>query len=157
MKMQYKGVQCATDGCFLQAHSKGMCARHYAQMRRDNDPERPAKFCPCGVQTRYGQTLCPACHTRSYREEDLAVRKQVQGQFVLQKPKGEWPTEFNQWIELQMCHGTEMRTYLQSRAGKRKVWPDTDHSLSCWMQTERDPKHACDCGAARLAYEVSRG
>ena len=156
MKLLYKGVQCAAEGCFLQAHSKGMCPRHYAQTRRAGD-DRPQKLCKCGAATKYGQTLCGRCHTRSYREEDLAVRKQVQHQFALQKSKGEWPSEFNQWIELQMCHGAEMRAYLQSRAGKRKVWPDTDHSLSCWMQSERDPKHACDCGAARLAYEVSRG
>jgi len=127
------------------------------QHRRDNDAENLRKVCKCGAFTKYGQTLCGRCHTRSYREEDIAGRTRVQERFALLTGKGQWPTEFDQWIELQMCHGAELQAYLRDRAGRRRVWPDTDHSLSCWMESERNPRHLCDCGAAKLAYEVSRG
>lgn len=157
MKLLYKDTQCATEGCFLQARSKGYCPRHYASMRRDNTEDYEQKLCKCGSATRYGQTLCPRCHTRSYRENDLALRRQVEASFSLLAPKGAWPERDGQWIELQMCHGPNFASYLRYRAGKRKVWPDTDHSLTCWMDGERDSNHVCYCGAAKLAYEVSRG
>lgn len=114
------------------------------------------KICECGNPTRFGQTKCPRCHTRVYRDSDLALRRRTEASFSVLAAKGCWPEREAQWIELQNCHGPDLASYLKSRSGKRQVWPNTDHSLVCWMDSQRDPEHICYCGADKLAYETAR-
>lgn len=105
------------------------------------------KVCPCGTLTAYGQTLCHKCASKAMREDDLQPRLDVQAKFKLQGTRGQWPTEREQWIELQMLHQTELPTYLRSRSQTRQVWPATNHSLSCWMDLQRNKMAECFCGA----------
>lgn len=105
------------------------------------------RVCACGRFTSGGQTQCKACWAKGMREDDLQPRLDVQAKFKLQGERGKWPTEREQWIELQMLHGTELPTYLRSRSQTRQVWPATNHSLSCWMDLQRNKTAECFCGA----------
>lgn len=108
------------------------------------------KICTCGRRTTRGQTYCNRCQTQIYREADLKPRLEALERYKLIGERGQWPGEFDGWIELQQCHARELSTYLRSRAGTRKVWPDTDHSLSCWLQNQRDARYICTCGAEQV-------
>ena len=105
------------------------------------------RICECGRYTSGGAVQCKKCWSKDMREDDLQPRLDVQAQFKLQGTRGKWPTEREQWIELQMLHGTELQTYLRSRSATRQVWPATNHSLSCWMDLQRNKTAECFCGA----------
>lgn len=81
------------------------------------------------------------------RVEDLQPRLDVQARFKLNGERGKWPSEREQWIELQMLHTPELPAYLRSRSQTRNVWPQTPHSLSCWLEAQRNVMHSCFCGA----------
>ncbi len=104
----------------------------------------------CSRATVKGQTQCKACWAKHMRASDLEPRLEVIDRYKLVGERGAWSSEFDGWIEVQQCHARELTSYLRSRSGQRKVWPDTDHSLSCWMQAHRDPAHVCDCGAEKV-------
>lgn len=104
-------------------------------------------ICACGRTTSNGQTQCKKCWAKRMRQNDLQPRLEVIKQYKVTGKVGEWADEFDVWIELQQCHARELTTYLRSRSGKRKVWPDTEHSLSCWIKSNKDAAHICDCGA----------
>lgn len=105
------------------------------------------RMCACGEQAAVGQYHCVRCLKQRRRQADLQPRQDVLAKYSLVGEQGKWANEGEMWIELQQCHGKQLTTYLKSRSAKRKVWPDTDHSLVCWMRSERDAQHVCDCGA----------
>lgn len=142
-------TKCSVEGCTRNAFTRGFCGSHYTMFWRS---QNEGKVCPCGKKTAAGQTHCSTCFTRLYRLREREQRLSREKEYELVGKKGEWPEPENLWIQLQLCGRNDLKTFLSSRSGKRfGIWPQTDHSLSCWIEAQIDSTAPCRCGAAALS------
>lgn len=142
MKASYgvtAGTQCAK--CTRPAKARGLCTSHYSLWRRAQLDPRPCT--DCGALHMQTSNLCSLCYGRAYRQtkaQDLASKAAIATDSA-----PVWPEELDTWTALHKCKTpAALRQYLTARS-TGEVWPHTDHSLACWLSSQRHSNHFCFC------------
>lgn len=130
--------------CDRPSKTRGLCMTHYTYLRVAN---MEPKLCGlCGSMYRATGKICNPCYLRQRLQRLKQTPKPVATE------SAGWPDSSDLWTALRRCRtGENLREFLATR-GKtaqmpQEVWPETDHSLACWIATHTDTDHTCTCGA----------
>lgn len=134
------GIQCTE--CTRPAKARGLCTSHYSLWRR---AQREPRWCTgCGILHQQTSNLCASCYGRLYRQSK-AKEVAANVETVSDDAAPGWPHELDTWTTLHKCKSpAALRQYLSARS-TGEVWPHTDHSLACWLSSQRHSNHFCFC------------
>ena len=128
-------LQCSK--CSRPAKARGLCTSHYSM---DRVARIGAKTCACGKTYRGSMRICQSCYLaqRAMRPKPVAVA-------VL---PAALPEGIEIWRSLRRLKSAEALQQFLGGKEKGEVWPDTDHSLACWLALQGNATERCCCGAS---------